>query len=184
MVKPSHDRANFSAYIEGMKLTAHNAPYAALIISGGLLIGAWIFQYGFGYPPCTMCYWQRHAHKVVLVIAAIAIALSFGGKSMSKLFAILLVLAFLGSAYFAFWHVGVEFKIFEGPQTCAAGGGGMVGFDPNNPLGGLDQKIKGPACSEALWHFLGLSMAAWNGIISLFGAALMALSLGKGKANV
>ena len=167
-------------------MTANKAPFLApvfaLLISGGLLVGAWTFQYGFDYPPCTMCYWQRHAHKVVLAIAAAAIALQIGGKPMPKLFGPLLALALLGSAYFAFWHVGVEYKIFEGPKLCAAGGGGMAGFDPNDPLGGLDQIIKGPACSEALWHFLGLSMAAWNGIISVFGAVLM-LILTKGQKN-
>ena len=164
-------------------LTARQAPWLAMLISGGLLVGAWTFQYGFDYPPCTMCYWQRHAHKAVLVIAVLAAALNMGGRPMPRLFNTLLALAFLGSAYLAFWHVGVEYKIFGGPQTCAAGGGGMAGFDPNDPLGGLDQKIKGPACSEALWHFLGLSMAAWNGIISLIGAGLM-LFMMKEKANV
>ena len=166
-----------------MRVTYKHAPWLAILISGGLLVGAWTFQYGFDYPPCIMCYWQRHAHKVVLGVAAVALALSVGGKPMPKLFGPLLALAFLGSAYFAFWHVGVEYKIFEGPQLCAAGGNGIAGFDPNDPLGGLDKKIKGPACSEALWHFLGLSMAAWNGIISLFGAALMLFSLRKGKTN-
>lgn len=164
-----------------MKLTAKHAPWLAMLISGGLLVGAWTFQYGFGYPPCTMCYWQRHAHKIVLVIAAIAVVLKMAGKPMPKLFNALLVLAFLGSVYMAFWHVGVEYKIFEGPQTCAAGGD-LGGFDPNDPLGGLDKKIKGPACTEALWHFLGLSMATWNGIISLFGAGVMLFTL-RGKEN-
>lgn len=165
-----------------MNLSVKHAPWLALFISGGLLAGAWTFQYGFDYPPCTMCYWQRHAHKVVLVIAALAIALSFTDKPYSRFFNLLLALAFLGSVYMALWHVGVEFKIFEGPQTCAAGGD-LEGFDPNNPLGGLDKKIKGPACSEALWYFLGLSMAAWNAIISLVGAGLMLVLTKKGKAN-
>ena len=165
-----------------MNLKAKYAPWLAMLMSGGLLVGAWTFQYGFGYPPCTMCYWQRHAHKVVLAIAVVALALKVTGKPMPKLFNSLLALAFLGSAYMAFWHMGVEYKIFEGPQTCVAGGS-LDAFDPNDPLGGLDKKIKGPACSEALWHFLGLSMAAWNGIISLFGAGLMMLSLRKDKTH-
>ena len=163
-------------------MTAKYAPWLAMLISGGLLVGAWTFQYGFDYPPCTMCYWQRHAHKYVLLIAAISLALRGAGNGHTKLFNVFLALAFLGSVYVAFWHMGVEYKIFEGPQTCAIGGDGTVGFDPNDPLGGLDKKIKGPACSEALWHFLGLSMAAWNGIISLLGAALMLFSL-RGKSN-
>lgn len=159
-----------------------HAPWLAILISGGLLVGAWTFQYGLGYPPCTMCYWQRHAHKVVLVIAVLAAALNMAGRPMPKLFNSLLALALLGSVYMAFWHVGVEYGMFQGPQTCAVGGDGTIGFDPNDPLAGLDQKIKGPACSEALWHFLGLSMAAWNGIISLLGAGLMLFSL-KDKSN-
>jgi len=163
-------------------LTAKHAPWLAMLISGGLLAGAWTFQYGLGYPPCVMCYWQRDAHKIVLVIAALAAALNMGGRPMPKLFNTLLALALLGSAYMAFWHVGVEYKVFGGPELCAVSGG-LEGFDPNDPLGGLDKKIKGPACSEALWHFLGLSMAAWNGIISVIGAGLMLLTLRKGKAN-
>ena len=165
-----------------MSLNIKHAPWLAMLISGGLLVGAWTFQYGFGYPPCTMCYWQRHAHKIVLVIAALALALQLVGRPMPKLFTALLVLAFLGSAYMAFWHVLVEYKVLAGPQTCAAGGG-LGGFDAADPLGGLDKKIKGPACSDPLWHFLGLSMAAWNGIISLIGAGLMLVSLRKGKTN-
>ena len=163
-------------------LSAKNGPWLALLISGGLLIGAWTFQYGLGYPPCTMCYWQRHAHKIVLVIAAIAIALSFTSKPYSQFFNLLLAIAFLGSVGMAFWHVGVEYKIWEGPQTCAAGGG-LDGFNAADPLAGLDKKIKGPACTEALWHFLGLSMAAWNGIISLIGASLMLVLSRKGKTH-
>jgi len=163
-----------------MTLTAKHAPWLALLISGGLLIGAWIFQYGFGYAPCTMCYWQRHAHKIILLIAAIAIALSLGGKPMSKVFNTLLALAFLGSVFMAFWHVGVEYKWWEGPKTCATGNG-LDGFDLSDPLAGLDKKIKPPACSDAVWHFLGLSMAAWNGIISLIGASLMLILMRKDK---
>ena len=115
-----------------MNLKAKYAPWLAMLMSGGLLVGAWTFQYGFGYPPCTMCYWQRHAHKVVLAIAVVALALKVTGKPMPKLFNSLLALAFLGSAYMAFWHMGVEYKIFEGPQTCAAGGS-LDAFDPNDP---------------------------------------------------
>jgi len=148
-----------------------------------LLVGAWTFQYGFGYMPCTMCYWQRHAHKIVLFIAALSLALSAAGNGHTKLFNYLLVLAFLGSVGMAFWHVGVEYKWWEGPKTCSAGGGELGGFDPNDPLGGLDKKIKPPACTEAVWHFLGLSMAAWNAIISLIGASVMLMLIRKEKAN-
>ena len=165
-----------------MNLKAKYAPWLAMLMSGGLLVGAWTFQYGFGYPPCTMCYWQRHAHKIVLFIAIMSLGYNIVGRGHTKVFNVFLMLAFLGSAYMAFWHMGVEYKWWEGPQTCAAGGS-LDGFDPNDPLGGLDKKIKGPACSDALWHFLGLSMAAWNGIISLMGAGVMLMTLRKDKTH-
>jgi len=155
-----------------MTLTAKHAPVLAIVLSSGLLIGAWIFQYGFGYAPCTMCYWQRHAHKVVLGVAALALVTGLYKPAAQKWLIWLTVLALLVSAGIAFWHVGVEYKWWDGPKTCA-GGGALGAFDPNDPLGGLDQKIRPPACSDAVWHFLGLSMAAWNAIASLLGAAVI-----------
>ena len=61
------------------------APWIALLLSGGLLGGAWIFQYGFGYFPCTMCYWQRHAHKVVLGIAVLWLILRTLGVEAAEI---------------------------------------------------------------------------------------------------
>lgn len=163
-----------------MTITAKQAPLFAILLSGGLLIGAWIFQYGFGYAPCTMCYWQRHAHKAVLGLAAISLGAQFYKPSVSKPLIWLTALALLVSFAIAFGHVGVENKWWEGPKTCS-GGGALGTFDMNDPLGGLDKKIRPPACSEAVWHFLGLSMAAWNAAASLVGAAvILALSRQKG----
>ena len=182
MGNPSHDSSSVRAYVKGVTLTAKHTPILAILLSGGLLIGAWIFQYGFGYAPCTMCYWQRHAHKAVIALAVIALVLGLYKPGHQKGLIWLTALALLVSAAIAFWHVGVEYKWWEGPKTCS-GGGSFDAFDPNNPLGGLDQKIKPPACTEAVWHFLGLSMAAWNAIASAIGAVVIFGLSGKGKAN-
>jgi len=76
----------------------------------------------------------------------------------------------------AAWHVGVEYGIFEAPQTCAAGDGTIPAVNADDPMAFLDKSIKPPACSEAVWHFLGLSMAGWNALISLIGAGWIATS--------
>ena len=149
------------------------APWAALALSGGLLIGAWIFQYGFGYLPCTMCYWQRHAHKAVLGLAALWLILRKLGVEAAEIFRWGVTLALLVSFGLAAWHVGVEFGVLEGPKACAAGAIHVPEIDPNNPLGFLDAPVQPPACSEAVWHFLGLSMAGWNAALSLVGALLI-----------
>ncbi len=175
MVKASHDSAALLAYIRLMVLTPQKAPIFALLLSGGLLVGAWVFQYGFGYAPCQMCYWQRHAHKLVLGLAALALGLSYAGRERPRLFAGLLALALLISFALAFWHVGVEYKWWDGPKSCSTGGD-LPSFDLTDPLAALDKSIKPPACTDAVWHFLGLSMAAWNALASLIGAGLMLLS--------
>lgn len=158
------------AYIMAMKyLTAKNIPLLAILVSGGLLGGAWFFQYGLGYPPCQMCYWQRHAHKAVLVLAVLALGTSYLGKKNPRLFATLIGLAFVVSFGLAFWHVGVEYKWWEGPKTCSGTVEAITNIDPTN-LFDDPSKLRPPACTEAPWHFLGLSMAAWNAAISALGA--------------
>lgn len=152
------------------------APWIALLISGGLLGGAWIFQYGFGYYPCTMCYWQRHAHKVVLGIAALWLVLRKLGLEAAEILRWAAVLALLVSFGLAAWHVGVEFGWLDAPETCTAGQAFTPEVDTNDPLAFLDASIKPPACSEAVWHFLGLSMAGWNAAVSLIGSLWIATS--------
>ncbi len=159
-------------------LTSRTWPYLALLISSSMLIGAWIFQYGFDYAPCLMCYWQRHAHKVVIGVAATAIAFNIARKGSPRFWLILIALAFLGSFAVAFWHVGVEYKWWEGPKVCSASAVDLDDIRTDNLLESLSGPIKMPACSEAVWHFLGLSMAGWNALISL-GAALMTLFVWK-----
>lgn len=157
--------------------TRRAAPWVALLVSGGLLGGAWIFQYGFGYLPCQMCYWQRHAHKAVLVLALLALLVSRMGEKTANVLRWLIVLAFIVSFGLAAWHTGVEYGLFPAPETCLAGPGGpMPEIDPADPLAFLDKSVKPPACSEAVWHFLGLSMAAWNALLSLMAALWIATS--------
>ena len=63
-----------------------------------------------------------------------------------------------------FYHSGVEQGWWEGPSTCTSG-----------PIGGLtpeqlmEQIMSAPLvrCDDIPWEFIGLSMATWNGIISL-----------------
>ena len=152
------------------------APWVALAISGGLLVGAWIFQYGFNYLPCQMCYWQRHAHKGVLGIAVLWLGLRAFGVEAAEVLRWAVMLALLMSFGLAIWHVGVEYGIFDAPPTCSAGSTFIPEVDPDDPLGFLNVTVRPPACSEAVWHFLGLSMAGWNALVSLIGAVWIATS--------
>lgn len=165
-------------------LLRHSDARAALfagVLSLSLLAGAWFFQYGLGYAPCIMCYWQRHAHKAVLGVALAVILArgAFGEDAMGRarglpkwLGPTLLVGLLLFSAGLGAFHAGVEFGWWEGPKACAAGNiGNLSAVDPDDPLAFLDNPLGPIACSDVVWSFLGLSMASWNALISLFGAA-------------
>lgn len=163
-------------------MTRERYALLALLLSGGLLCGAWFFQYVLGYAPCQMCYWQRHAHKAVVVVALFVLIYGRMRGGIPALLHGLIILAFLVSAYFALWHVGVEYKFIEAPQTCAAGNTDLSMMTGQDLIDSFSNKIKPPACSDVVWSFLGLSMAGWNAVASLFGAAMGALSIRAPKA--
>lgn len=164
-------------------LTLNNLPWVTLFISGALLCGAWFFEHVLGYAPCQMCYWQRHAHKVIIGLSIAALVFNRTGTGHPKMWAALLAVAFFGSFALAFWHVGVEFKWWEGPKTCMTGTPQIGGVTGEDLINSFNEPIKLPGCSEAAWHFLGLSMAAWNALISLLGS-LLALITAKRPAHV
>lgn len=128
-----------------------------------MIAGALAFQYIGGLPPCKMCYWQRYPHIIAIAIGALALALSNRALIMAGAFAALI------TSTIGFYHAGVEQGFWEGPTTCTS-----------QPIGGLttdelfDQIMSAPAvrCDEIPWEMLGLSMAAWNGVLS-FGLFIL-----------
>lgn len=155
----------------------------ALLLSASLLSGAWIFQYGFGYAPCQMCYWQRHAHKAVIGVSLLATVWHMAnGARAQAVGTVLIMLAFLVSAGLGLWHTGVEMGFIEALPSCS---GGNIDIDKIGTIDILDsfnKKIKPPSCSEVAWSFLGISMAGYNAIFSLIGAAMGAVVLRRSKA--
>src|SRR5262252_10058432 len=94
-------------------LRANPAAAAATVVALGgaaTLIGAWIFQYGFGLPPCPLCLEQRIPYYVAIPLALVVAKAAqqrvprpwvVGGLG-------LLVLAMLIGAGLGVYHAGVE----------------------------------------------------------------------------
>lgn len=147
---------------------------AALVLAGSaaLLMGALLFQYWGGLPPCPLCILQRYFHIGVAVLAGAAFLAP--NTNWRALLLGLTVLGLLGSAGMAFFHVGVEAKWWEGLSGCSGSSLGNAPPDPTKLIQGAEQ---GPAvrCDEAPWSFLGLSLAGWNVAASLL-LAIIALS--------
>jgi disulfide bond formation protein DsbB len=142
---------------------AQAARLIALLLPLVLLGGALGSQYLGGLHPCEMCYWQRWPHGVAIVLAAGA----FTGPATSsrpRMLTLLAALAIAVSGAIGVYHAGVEAGIFQGFTTCTATG----------PMS-LDDLLKVPLvrCDQVQWSLFGISMAGWNAIISLGGAALI-----------
>jgi disulfide bond formation protein DsbB len=133
-----------------------------------LLGGALGSQYLGGLHPCEMCYWQRWPHGAAILLAALAFTAP-ANSSRSTNLTLAAALAIAISGVIGVYHAGVEAKIFEGFTTCTAMGKGMSTADL------LKQISRTPLvrCDEVQWRFLGISLAGWNAILSLGGAALI-----------
>ena len=129
-----------------------------LLGPSALLGGAFAFQHIGGLHPCEMCIWQRWPHAVALVIASIA--LSVAGSARRALLAIS-ALAVAASGGIGVFHAGVEQKWWKGPSACSATDFGSGDFLTNVMAAPVVQ------CDQIAWSLAGISMAGYNGIISL-----------------
>lgn len=155
-------------------------PHAALWLMLGSILtlaAAYVFQYGFHYYPCDLCYLQRYPYMGVAALGALYLVLEgnrtdFTTSLVGKLLLAIMVAALYYDGGVAVYHVGVEQKWWQGPTACTSTidmtltGEELLKAIQNAPI------IK---CDEVQWSLFGLSMAAYNAIIAfsmaLFGSA-------------
>ncbi|MEO1730895.1 MAG: disulfide bond formation protein B [Pseudomonadota bacterium] len=137
----------------------------ALVLSGGLLGGAYIAEYGFGLLPCEMCWWQRWPHFAALGLVALAFV-----APGAKLWTALAGVAIIASGLIGGFHAGVEYDWWEGITACAVVDLSRDVLDPMaSPL---------IPCGDPLWTLWGISLAGFNFLFScLGGIAILAVIL-------
>lgn len=147
-------------------------PGLALLAALTMLAGAHGFE-RFAYMlPCPLCLRQREIYWAVAAMALTALCLWKLKPNLRFILAIDIVLGlvFLTGAVIAFYHVGVEWSLWPAPTGCSATGPIDV---TTLDLTDLNQRQAVPSCAEdPFGGRLGLSMAGWNGIISLLLAGL------------
>jgi disulfide bond formation protein DsbB len=149
----------------------------ALLLPLSLLGGALGSQYFGGLHPCEMCYWQRWPHGVAILLALTAFALPAQSRN-ARVLTFLAALAIAVSGAIGVYHAGVEAKIFEGFTQCTATV--TPGLSTAELLKQLTQAPL-VRCDEVQFRFLGISMAGWNAILSLGGAAMIVMLLVKAR---
>jgi disulfide bond formation protein DsbB len=145
----------------------------ALLIPLVLLGGAWAFQLIGGLYPCEMCHWQRWPHYGALVLAALAFVTG-GARVKATLVAGAAALIAV-SGLIGVFHAGVEYHWWAGITACTQTVT-TAGLSTDQALKDL---LAAPIvrCDVAQWSLLGVSLAGWNALVSLGGAAAIAILL-------
>lgn len=160
-----------------MSLAQSRARLVALILPLLLLAGAWGSQLIGGLVPCEMCHWQRWPHYAAVLVAAFAFIVP--GRS-SKVTMIVVAAALIAiSGLIGVFHAGVEYHWWEGVTACSTMATGE-GVSTDEMLRRL---LAAPVirCDAAQWTLLGVSLAGYNAILSLGGAAVILWLIGRAR---
>ena len=143
-------------------MSAERVALAAGSLSLALILGALGFQYLAGMPPCEMCHWQRWPHIASAIVGLIGGSLVATGNIDSR-HARPIAIATLGlilvSGAIGIYQAGVEWQILPGPAACT---GPAVLL-----TGSLDLNHAVVRCDIAAWRLFGISLAGYNGLLSL-----------------
>ncbi|HEX6410834.1 MAG TPA: disulfide bond formation protein B [Sphingomicrobium sp.] len=150
---------------------AEAARLIVLLLPLGLLGGALGSQYIGGLHPCEMCYWQRWPHGAAILLAGLAFTAPPTSRR-ARLLTLLAAAAIFVSGAIGVYHAGVEAGIFEGFTTCTTTRGMSLQDIVAAPL---------VRCDQVQWSLFGISMAGWNAILSLGGAALIIVLAMRGR---
>lgn len=161
-----------------MRSARHSPPFGAAALSvtaiGAVtILGALLFEHGFGLKPCPLCLEQRLAYYVVIPLAAlVALGASVGARRKVLILALIVIAGFmLWNAGLGAYHAGVEWRWWAGPRDCS---GGVSSFGSAVDLMRQINASTVVRCDEAAWRFLGLSLAGYNVLISAAMAAIAA----------
>jgi disulfide bond formation protein DsbB len=134
-------------------------------VSLALILGALGFQYLGHLAPCEMCHWQRWPHIAAAVTGLVLVAV---WKTEARLLAWLCVALIAISGGIAAYQTGMQWGLLPGPAACTVAHAYVMGSNAPPPE---------DSCNLVTWSLFGLSLAAYNAIISLATAALGALML-------
>jgi disulfide bond formation protein DsbB len=134
----------------------------------GILGMAYILEHFYDVHPCQMCLYEQDVFMFAGGLAFISFVVLPARWQRHALS--LLGLVFLGGAFLAAYHVAIQQHWVALPTFCSAQD--FTAFDSIEAL--KEQMLKTPfvRCDQVSWSFLGLSLAGYNLLVSLFLALL------------
>ncbi len=146
-------------------------PSVAFLGSVVMLGAAHAFETFANLAPCPLCLRQREVYWAILAMTVTALILWQIRQNPRFILAfnIMLGLVFLTGAVVAAYHAGVEYGFWPAPSGCLGEAFDMGQFDPSR----LNEPQAVASCLDDPWGGrYGLSMAGWNGVVSLGLAAM------------
>jgi len=138
----------------------------ALLLPLALIAGALESQFFGGLYPCEMCHWQRWPHYAAILLALLAFLLPAPGAR--KGLVLLAAIAIAVSGAIGVFHAGVEYGWWQGITECSV-------LNAGSGQSSLADIMASPLirCDVPQWTLFGISLAGYNAIFSLGGAALI-----------
>ncbi|MGI9461380.1 MAG: disulfide bond formation protein B [Alphaproteobacteria bacterium] len=142
--------------------------YLTYIIFGlGVLLAVWILQYGFGFQPCPLCYYQRYPWWLMIFLGLLSALSNYIYKRQNSHYGFMLILGIfvmIFSMMLAGYHAGIEWKLWQGPAHCTA----VEMIDPlTKTIDDFFSAANVTNCDKPALIFAGLSLSGWNFIASL-----------------
>jgi disulfide bond formation protein DsbB len=160
-----------------MGMTSESPARAASLAIGAIALvviaTALTFEHALGHAPCPLCLEQRWPYYIGIPTAFLAAARPLPSRLRIAALLALSVL-FAWGLYLGVYQAGAEWRFWQGPADCSAGGGATTPGD----VGGLIGAIEGStvvSCTDPSLRILGVSLAGWNAVVMAF---LVLLALG------
>ncbi len=131
-----------------------------LVLSLGLLAGAYLLEYGFGLEPCALCLLQRYVLWMIAVVACLAF-LQNPQRIGTRLYALLLLLLNSMGILLAARHLWVQYG--PTPDTivpCTAELQTLLQFKPL--LSALADVLRNTHDCARIDKLFGLPLSAWS----------------------
>ncbi len=135
------------------------------------LVGVHLLDF-FGFSACDLCVKQRILSAILITLSFLSIIGSKINKKISKIGDFLITFCVLAMLGLAIFHVGVEYRIFELPDTCSKG------IDANQSIEDMTKMLLSPeslkpSCGVPQILF-GISVAVWSllGVLVLFSITI------------
>ncbi len=135
--------------------------YFSLTLALLTIISALFLEYVMRFTPCALCYTQRYVWYAILATCLVACFYR------SKIFCFILIFLFIISAGYGFYHTGILYNFWTGPQSCT--GTADIKLLAQADFSSISELSYNPLCSSIDQKILGIPLALGNFFLSSIG---------------